>query len=343
MRAAVAAIVFMGLIAPAGAQHVPFSQLQGWQEDDHLAALQVFRNSCVRLKGPEWEPICKLSEEASKSATAARAFFEMLFRPTLIGDPPALFTGYYEPELKGSKTRTVRFSHPLYARPKDLIDGQAYKTRQEIEAGALRGRGLELAWLEDPVEVFFLHIQGSGRIVLPDGQVMRLGYAGRNGFEYASVGQELVRRGVMDNTQVSAEAIRNYVKANPVDGAALLNINPSYIFFRQIKDLDPKDGPIGAMSLPITPNRSIAVDPRFVPLGAPVWVEKAGKNPLNRLMIAQDTGGAIKGAQRADLFFGTGAKAGEAAGNIRDGGRMVQLLPNDYLSSAPGNSEDQGG
>lgn len=331
MRAFFAAIVVMVLAIPVGAQEISFSQLHGWQKDDHLAALNVFQNSCDRLGGSAWRPICNLAKDAGESRESARAFFEMLFQPTLIGQPPALFTGYFEPALNGSKTRTARFQHPLYARPKDLTDGQAYKTRAQIEAGALRGQGLELAWVEDPVDVFFMHIQGSGRIVLPNGQVLRLGYAGDNGYGYTAIGNELVRRGVLKEHQVSAKAIQNFVRADPAMGERLLNLNPSYVFFRHIKNLRPESGPIGAMALSITPHRSIAVDPKFVRLGAPVWVEKAGANPINRLMIAQDTGGAIKGAQRADIFFGTGAQAGEEAGNLRDAGRMVQLWPNDLL------------
>lgn len=343
MRAILAAIFVMATAIPAGAQTLPFSQLQGWQDDDHLAALKVFQNSCDQLADSTWQPICRLAKDAGASRESARAFFEMLFQPTLIGQPPALFTGYFEPELQGSKTKTDRFQYPLYAPPKDLADGQAYRTRAQIEAGALRGQGLELAWVEDPVDVFFMHIQGSGRIVLPDGQVMRLGYAGRNGFEYNSIGQELVRRGFLKENELSAKAIRAFVRDNPDMGPRLLNLNPSYVFFRHIKDLRAEDGPIGAMALSITPMRSIAVDPKFVPLGAPVWVEKAGAAPINRLMIAQDTGGAVKGAQRADIFFGTGARAGDDAGNLRDGGRMVQLLPHDYLPDPQAFAVDEGG
>ncbi len=336
MRAALLAVWIMTAGLPAQAQNLPFSALAGWQADDHLAALTVFQNSCARLEGPIWSPICKLAATAGQSPASARAFFEMLFRPTLIGQPPALFTGYFEPELKGSKTKTARFTQPIYARPKELVDGQQFLTRERIEGGALRGRGLELAWIEDPVDAFFLQIQGSGRVSLPNGSVMRVGYAGRNGHAYTSIGQELVRRGALQENQMSAQAIRAYVQKNPIIGNDLLNVNPSYVFFREIKGLRPEDGPIGAMSLPITAMRSIAVDPSFVPLGAPVWLEKSGANPLNRLMIAQDTGGAIKGAQRADIFFGTGPKAGDAAGIIRDGGRMVQLLPNEYLPQGSG-------
>ncbi len=336
MRAALLAVWIMTAGLPAQAQELPFSALAGWAQDDHLAALKVFQTSCARLEGPMWAPICSFAAKAGDSPASARAFFEMLFRPTLIGDSPALFTGYFEPELKGSKTKSGKFIHPIYARPKELVDGEQFMTRARIEGGALRGRELELAWLEDPVDVFFLQIQGSGRIVLPNGRVMRVGYAGRNGHEYASIGAELVRRGALAENDLSAQAIRAYVRKNPNVGKDLLNANPSYVFFREIKDLRPEDGPIGAMSLPITPMRSIAVDPSFVPLGAPVWLEKSGANPLNRLMIAQDTGGAIKGAQRADIFFGTGPKAGDAAGLIRDGGRMVQLLPNDILATGSG-------
>ena len=231
--------------------------------------------------------------------------------------------------MQGSLTRTPRFAYPIYRRPPELRDGTAWYNRATIEGGILRGRGLEIAWLDDPVEVFFLHIQGSGRIQMTNGITIRVGYAGRNGHAYRSVGQELVRRGLFSKSQVSAETIRHWVRANPATGAALLNYNPSYIFFRKLPQLAEENGPIGAMGRSITTMRSVAIDPDHVPLGAPVWVEKSGDTPLHRLMIAQDTGGAIKGAQRADIFFGTGQQAGRAAGSIKDGGRMLQLLPID--------------
>ena len=193
----------------------------------------------------------------------------------------------------------------------------------------MRGRGLEIAWIEDPVDAFFLQIQGSGRIRMTDGRVVRVGYAGRNGHPYRSVGQEMIRRGTHSPDQVSAQAISAWVRANPAQGRALLYHNPSYVFFRVLRDLPAEKGPIGAMGRPITTLRSVAIDPAFVPLGAPVWIEKEGRNPIRRLMVAQDTGGAIKGAQRADIFYGTGPAAGEAAGTIKDGGRLVQLLPID--------------
>jgi membrane-bound lytic murein transglycosylase A len=322
-------VLALGLMMrPAMAQMLEFSDLDGWQDDNHRAALSTFIDTCTLLDDPDWAPICRLAPDAMASDTAARGFFEMLFRPVVIGEGPALFTGYYEPELAGSPVRTPRFLYPIYARPPELQDGQQWLDRGSIDAsGALRGRGLEIAWLEDPVEVFFLQVQGSGRIRMPNGQVMRVGYAGRNGHEYRSVGKELIRRGILGEHDVSAQGIKAWVRANPVLGAELLQHNPSFVFFRRLPDLSPEKGPIGAMGRSITTLRSVAVDPEFTPLGAPVWLEKNGRNPLRRLMVAQDTGGAIKGPQRADIFFGSGVQAGEDAGDVKDDGRMIVLLP----------------
>ena len=317
------------MAVPAAAQVVEFAELDGWETDSHAEALATFRDTCDLLTDPDWQPLCRLSADVGPGNAAARAFFELFFKPVLFGQPPALFTGYYEPELRGSPVRTPRFAWPIYRRPPELQDGQVYYDRATIEGGALRGRGLEIAWLDDPVEAFFLQIQGSGRIVMPNGAVVRVGYAGRNGHAYRSIGQEIVRRGTHTPDQVSAQEIRAYVARNPAAGAALLNVNPSYVFFRKLPDLPAEKGPIGAMGRSITTMRSIAVDPDFTPLGAPVWVEKDGAGAFRRLMIAQDTGGAIKGAQRADIFFGTGAAAGDAAGTVKDGGRMLVLLPID--------------
>ena len=317
------------MAAPAASTQVlDFQDLDGWAQDDHRAALSVFRNTCTLLRDPLWSPLCKLAADAGNSPTDARQFFELLFRPVVIGSPPALFTGYYEPELNGSLARTPRFTYPLYRKPPELTEGQVFHSREAIDAGVLRGRGLELVWLDDPVEVYFLQVQGSGRIRLPDGRVMRVAYAGKNGHPYRSIGQELIRRGA-SMADVSAQDIKAWVRFNPGPGRALLNSNPSFVFFRRLDDLPPESGPIGAMGRPITGMRAVAIDPAHVPLGAPVWVEKHGATPLRRLMIAQDTGGAIKGAQRADIFYGTGFSAGEEAGRIKDGGRLIQLLPID--------------
>jgi membrane-bound lytic murein transglycosylase A len=329
------ALVFSALMAmPASAQVLGFEDLDGWADDDHRPALAAFLTTCDAIDGPDWQSLCAVAQDADTSREGARAFFELFFLPIQFGTPPALFTGYYEPELNGSPVRTQRFDTPLYRRPPELRDGQVFHSREAIEGGALRGRGLEIAWLDDPVEAYFLQIQGSGRIIMPDGAVLRLGYAGRNGHAYQSVGQEMVRRGLRTIDQVSAQDIKAYVRANPAAGAAMLNINPSYVFFRALDDLPASVGPIGAMGRPIAPLRSVAIDPVFTPLGAPVWIEKNGAAPLHRLMIAQDTGGAIKGAQRADIFYGTGLAAGEEAGVVKDSGRMIVLLPIDRAFAA---------
>lgn len=319
----------MTVATPARATILDFSQLEGWEDDNHRAALTSFLETCDTLTSPDWRPICAFAADAGASDASAKAFFELFFKPVVIGDPPALFTGYYEPELNGSLTRSPRYAYPLYRRPPELRDGQVFHDRASIEAGALRGRGLELAWLEDPVEVYFLHIQGSGRIRLPDGQVMRVGYGGRNGHAYRSIGQEMIRRGTHTADELSAQRIRDWVRANGQAGSALLNYNPSYIFFRKLDDLPPEKGPIGAMGRSVTPMRSVAIDRDYTPLGAPVWIEKDGGNPIRSLMVAQDTGGAIKGPQRVDVFYGTGDAAGDAAGQVKDGGRLVVLLPID--------------
>ena len=327
-------VLGLGLLAmstptPARAEVLAFESLPGWDQDDHLAALKTFLNTCAQLDGDDWPPICRVGQDAAVSQAAARDFFEMFFKPVVIGTPPALFTGYFEPELDGSPVRTPQFAWPIYRRPPEMLDGQAWYDRATIERGILRGRGLELAWLNDPVDVYFLQIQGSGRIRMPDGHVMRVGYAGVNGHAYASMGKAMVAQGAAQPGQVDAGVIQDYVRANPTAGASLMNVNPSYVFFRKIADLPVDRGPIGAMGRSITTLRSIAVDPKHVPLGAPVWIEKAGADPMFRLMVAQDTGGAIKGAQRADIFFGTGRSAGKAAGRIKDSGRLVVLLPID--------------
>ena len=314
---------------PAPAEMLDFDALDGWHDDNHVAALTSFLRTCDLLDDPDWTPVCALAADVPPDEASARSFFELFFKPVVVGQPPALFTGYFEPELDGSPVPTGSFRFPLYRRPPELQDGTAYHSRAAIEGGAIAGRGLELAWLDDAVDVYFLQVQGSGRIRMTDGTVMRVGYAGANGHAYRSVGQEMIRRGTHTLDQVSAQEIATHVRAEPTAGRALLDTNPSYVFFRKIGTLDPKDGPIGAMGRSISTLRSVAIDPRYTPLGAPVWIEKDGRNPIRSLMVAQDTGGAIKGMQRADIFYGTGAGAGNAAGTIRDGGRMVLLLPID--------------
>ncbi len=330
MRGLLAALVLGAwIMTPASAADLlQFSELDGWDQDDHLAALTTFVETCDLIRDPEWAGPCALAADQPKSAAAARTFFELFFRPVVIGTPPALFTGYYEPELNGALRRDSHYVWPIYRRPPGFTPGELWHSRAEIEQrGLLRGRGLEIAWLEDPVEVFFLQIQGSGRIRLPDGSTLRVGFDGKNGHPYKSVGGELVRRGLYKAHQLSAQTIKDWVRRNPGKGQALLQQNPSFVFFRPMNEVPADKGPLGAMGRSVTENRSIAVDPDHVLMGAPVWVEKTGDQPFRRLMVAQDTGSAIKGAQRADIFYGTGRQAGEAAGRIRDGGRMVVLLP----------------
>jgi membrane-bound lytic murein transglycosylase A len=323
--AAVAVIMSGPAVAQVSHTVIGFDRLEGWATDDHAQALDVFLSTCGDM-GADWAAVCATARD---SRGRARAFFETHFAPVLISDGnPALFTGYYEPELEGSPVRTDRFRHAIYRLPPEVKPGVEWHSRAEIETrGLLEGRGLEIAWLSDPVEAFFLQVQGSGRIRLTDGRAIRVGFGGRNGHPYRSVGRELVRRGTFEAHQVSAQRIKRWVRENPESGAELLRHNPSFIFFREVNEVPPDRGPLGAMNRSVTALRTVAVDPDFAPLGAPVWIETAGDAPLRRLMVAQDTGSAIKGPQRADVFFGTGAEAGEIAGRMRDPGRMLVLLP----------------
>ncbi len=302
-----------------------FEDLDGWEQDDHAAALAVFRNTCRDFKDPQWTALCNVADDAGD----ARQFFELFFRPVLITDgQDGLFTGYFEPELDGSPVPTSRFRHPVYKMPDEAKRVRPWMTRRGIlTSDVMSGKGLEIAWVDDPVELFFLQVQGSGRIRYPDGSFIRVGYGGFNGHPYSSIGQELVRRGTYQAHQVSADVIKNWVRRNPEAGEELLYHNDSYVFFREVSEVPADRGPLGAMNRSITTMRSIAIDPAFTPLGAPVWIEKNGRDPLRRLMIAQDTGSAIKGAQRADIFFGTGDAAGREAGRVKDPGRLVVLMP----------------
>ena len=324
ISAVLCAVIASPLVAEPKFKILRYDQLLDWEKDDHAAALKVFTNSCQDISAPEWAPLCGFAREQ----TNARSFFELFFTPVVIDSHrAALFTGYFEPELSGALKRGGRFQYPIYRKPRSLRKGVPFATRAEIDAGALAGQGLEIAWVDDPVEAYYLHIQGSGRIRLPDGKSIRVGYAAENGHVYRSAPQELVRLGLVPYGQASIGGIKAWVKKNPTSGKLLLQHNASYVFFREIKVLSDNQGPMGALDLPITPMRSIAVDPKFTQMGAPVWVEKGGRNAFRRLMIAQDVGSAIKGAQRADIFFGTGPEAGQLAGDTKNRGRMVVLLP----------------
>ncbi len=302
-----------------------FDELDGWETDDHAEALDVFLNTCPDMRSADWQSLCALAQQKPD----AKTFFEIFFRPVIIDNGTrALFTGYFEPELNGALSPSARYRYPLYLQPAASQNTTPWLTRREIlERDVMDGKGYEIAWVDDPVEKFFLQIQGSGRIKLPDGSMIRVGYGGSNGHQYRSIGRELVRRGVYQAHQVSAQVIKNWVRRNPVEGQELLYHNPAYVFFRRVDYVPASAGPLGAMNRSVTAMRTIAIDPQFIPLGAPVWIEKGGHGPIRRLMIAQDTGSAIKGPQRADIFFGTGDQAGRAAGRLRDPGRLIVLLP----------------
>ncbi len=339
--------------APPVAKRFTFASLPGWEGGDHAPVLISLRESCGKLtggaadagigglvlngepvfgRGTDWRPICAAA--ARTETRRARAFFEEWFEPVSIngaGEAGAsLYTGYYEPELRGSRVRGGPYQYPIYAKPKDLPADTPYFERAAIQRGALAGRGLELFWVDDPVDSFFLEIQGSGRIRLPDGQVARVGFAGKNGHSYKAIGRTLVEQGVMPLEQVTADSIKDWLRANPDRRDAVMATNKSYVFFIERPELaaDPSLGPIGTFGTPLPAMRSIAVDRRAYPLGIPFWVDfNSPVRPLSRLVIALDTGGAIKGARRADFFYGSGDGPGVAAGDTRAMGRLIALAP----------------
>ena len=341
---------------------VDWSSVASWQDDKIGEAWTAFLRSCATLgKQSGWQAVCgEAMSMAPPDDKTARAFFEQRFQPYQAtqedGGTDGLITGYYEPLLKGDRVHTARARYPLYAAPDDLITVDLasvypelkslrlrgrlvgnklvpYPTRKEIEMST-KGNGFKskpIAWAEDPVDLFFLQIQGSGRIELPDGSHMRVGYADQNGHPYQSIGKLLVERGELKLEQASMQGIKDWGAKNPDKLAELLASNPSFVFFREQSNSLP--GPLGALGVPLTGGRSIAVDPRFIPLGAPVFLATTQPNsplPLNKLVMAQDTGGAIRGGVRADFFWGFGNEAGELAGRMKQRGRMWVLLPKDF-------------
>ena len=327
---------------------VSFYRLSGWTQDHVSAAVLVFLKSCARFltrtdvapldavavsvdfgRVGDWRPLCESAEALpTGNDAAAREFFEKGFTPFAVadyGNTEGLFTGYYEIELNGSRQRHGRYQTPLYHKPADL--GTDPPTRAEIEDGALAGRGLELLWVDDPIDAFLLQIQGSGRVRLSGGGTVRVGYDGQNGRPYVPVGRLLIERGMIPRDKLTMAAIRSWMKQDPEAGAALRREDPSYVFFREVRG----DGPIGAEGATLSAARSIAVDRAFMALGIPVWLEAderfAAADSVRRLMVAQDTGGAIKGPVRGDVFWGTGDVAGSRAGVMNASGRYYLLLP----------------
>jgi membrane-bound lytic murein transglycosylase A len=356
---------------PASYRAVDFGALPGWTDDRVQDAWPAFRVGCTALVKPDvstrmlWASVCTAAETIDPLDSAAiRSFFETHFSPYEVaaadGRTNGMVTGYYEPLLAGSRTRTARFAVPLYAAPDDLltidltalypefkdkrlrgrVDGHKvvpYWTRAEIDNGKAPGADKVLVYVEDPIEAFFLEIQGSGRVKLADGSVMRVGYADQNGHPYKSIGRVLIDRGEITLDRASMQGIREWGRRHPDQLPALLAENPSYVFFREVPaplpgSLEAKiDGPIGALGVPVLAGRSIAVDTRSIPLGAPVFLATTyplSTRPLDRLMMAQDTGGAIRGAVRADFFWGFGDDAGREAGRMKQDGRMWILWPN---------------
>ena len=322
-----------------------FDQLNGWRDDNVALAIPALLRSCAAfLTKPdtaaldrrpkdadfgtvgEWRAPCV---EAAALPTgddgAARKFFEAAFAPLLAsnnGNPEGLFTGYFEITLNGSRQRTGAYQTPLYRRPPE----PGRHTRAEIEDGAFAGKGLELLWVDDPVDAFFLEIQGSGRVKLREGGITRVGFDGSNGKPYVAVGRLLIERGELPREKVTMAGIRAWMKANPKDGAALRRENPSYVFFREITG----PGPLGAERVVLSSGRSLAVDRAFLPLGIPLWLEaqeRFSPTVIRRLVVAQDTGGAIKGPVRGDLFWGHGDAAASGAGAMNARGRYYLLLP----------------
>ena len=359
---------------------VRFADLAGWADDDHLAALDAFRRSCTKLDtlpddkviGPygtaaDWRQPCALAVTVpAGDRSAARKFFEASFTPLRVrrGDEEqGLFTGYYEPELHGSRTQDARFHVPLLARPnnmltadlglfKDTLKGQSitgrvigktfvpYADRREIEADIEKGLNgntdlVPVLWVDDPVQAFFLHVQGSGRVVLTDGTVVRVGYDAQNGRPFTPIGRVLIRNGSLAKGSVTMQAIRGWLADHPSEAQALMNEDASFIFFRELEIKDATLGPPGSQGVALTPGRSLAVDRSVHGLGVPVWLETDSPPPealarvpkLARLMVAQDTGGAIKGPVRGDVFYGFGPAAEELAGAMQAKGRMTVLVP----------------
>lgn len=316
-------------------------------------AWRAFRISCPSLLSREdpsgltrrddWRPLCEESA-ALASPTAMAAFFRDRFELVQVGDGTAFATGYYEPEIRGSRVRRPGYDVPVYAKPADLLDADPatgargrgrvdetgtyvlYHDRTEIEEGVLAGRGLEIAWVADPADLFFLQIQGSGRLRLPDGGVMRIGYAGQNGREYVGIGKLMKDRGLLGPGQTTMQGIVAWLRANPEEGRAIMRENKSYIFFQELTG----PGPLGALGLPVTGRASVAADPKYVPLGAPVLLEM-DRPEASGLWIAQDTGGAIKGSNRFDTFWGAGEEAARIAGGMQGRGRAWILVPKGTL------------
>ncbi len=338
--------------ASASFAPVSFSEMENWQADNAAEALAAFQKSCPSLRFKEgWKDVCVIARAIPQTDDVARKFFEAHFTPYAVSDgsgATGLFTGYYVPELRGALRKGGKYRTPLYARPDDLITANLgdfkpelkglkivgkvkkdkfipYDERAKIAKGSLAPRAKPIVWIDNPVDGFFLEVQGSGIVRLPNKKYVLLGYDGANGRPYKAIGRELADRGALQRP-VTMPAIRGKLASEDrAHAQEIMNWNPSYVFFRRL----PGNDVLGAQGIALTPRRSLAVDPKVVPLGAPVWLDTAdGKGQaIQRLMIAQDTGGAIKGAVRGDFFWGSGAEAAEQAGSMQSQGRAYVLMP----------------
>ena len=335
---------------------VAWEAVEGWRLDDPSAALAGFVQGCATLKKrPDWGSVCNDAAKLDPNSDAVRTFFEERFIPNQVRNPDGsdtgLITGYYIPNLNGSRQRSDRYRYPLYALPDDLliVDLRSvypdlanyrlrgrlvgrrvvpYYSRAELEENPALLAGKELFWIDDPVELFFMQIQGSGRILLDDGSAVMVHFADQNGYPFRSIGKLLLDRGEMTRAQMSMQNIKAWAQQHPDETASLLNENASYVFFETLPG-SPASAP-GALGVPLIAERSIAVDTRTIPLGAPVFLattRPSSKEPLQRLVVAHDTGGAIRGAVRADFFWGQGEEAGALAGRMKQKGKMWVLLP----------------
>jgi len=344
-------------VVKPGWKRAEFAQLPGWAADQHEEAWRAFLASCRNLRRQSaWQGVCA---DAEKTAPAqARTFFESRLAPWVRDAPPGIITGYYEPLLPGSRSRKAPYLYAVYGAPDDLLTIDLGDLRPDLKGQRLRGRlegkrvvpyysreqieaagdnqgpraGLAtsrpLLYVDDPIDLFFLMIQGSGRVRMENGEMVHVNYADQNGHPYHSIGRWLVDQGELKLEQASMQGIKAWARANPARLNELLNTNPSYVFFRESRAGD--EGPQGAIGVPLTATRSLAVDPAFTPLGAPIWLVTTWPNspkPLERLMLAQDTGGAIRGAQRADFFWGFGEDATREAGKMRQTGDLYVLWP----------------
>lgn len=378
-RRAIRVSLVLSLLAAAGAQaaarelpikirnaqveSASFDALAGWKDDDHAEAYGAFLKSCrailngtkaMRKARPVYGGLFEVCERARAAGALdreeARLFFEKNFMPVRLaqpGEPQGFFTGYYETEVYGSRVRTDEYNVPLYAAPAHAVKKRkskvfAHLDRAKIEEGALKGKGLEICWVKNPIDAFFAQIQGSTRVKLQDGKLLRLNYVASNGMKYYPVGRDLIDRGIISKEEMSMDKIRDWMEANPEEGRDLRRKNKSFVFFTETS-LAEHEECIGAQGVPLTPLRSVAVDKKLHVYGTPIWIDaelpiesEKPETKFQRLLIAQDTGSAIVGPARADIYFGAGEEVGSIAGRIKQFGNFVMLVPRGVAAKGDG-------